>query len=107
MPSDIEIFEQAFKSAVESRRRRLPTFDEVRYNASLMLGNSQISAGDAFSVPQAYKMIGGFHIKEKIEPLPKVIKSNIKEKSFIHVNTSFFLQTHFHSNSVMRHREKT
>ncbi|CAH4027589.1 unnamed protein product [Pieris brassicae] len=66
-----KMFEQSFLSAVESRGRRLPTFDEVRYNASLMLGNSHISTGDPHSLPQAYKSIGGYHIKENVESLPK------------------------------------
>ncbi|CAG4959469.1 unnamed protein product [Colias eurytheme] len=70
---DNEIFINSYKSAVESRGLKLPTYDEVKYNASLMLGNSHISSGDAHRLPQAYKMIGGYHIKDKIDPLPAVM----------------------------------
>ncbi|CAK1545461.1 unnamed protein product [Leptosia nina] len=73
------IFEQAYRTAVELRGRRLPSFDEVRFNASIMLGNSHIAAGESYPLPQAYKMIGGYHLKGVMEPLPKDLQKIMDE----------------------------
>ncbi|XP_050682426.1 UDP-glucosyltransferase 2-like isoform X6 [Leptidea sinapis] len=48
--------------------------DVLRYNASLMLGNSHVSLGEASSLPQSYKPIGGYHIERDVKPLPDNIK---------------------------------
>ncbi|XP_052756642.1 UDP-glucosyltransferase 2-like [Galleria mellonella] len=60
----------AFSSAVEKRGNVLPPYSEVKYNASLILGNSDISCGHAMRLPAAYKQIGGYHIVD-IPPLSK------------------------------------
>ncbi|XP_050682427.1 UDP-glucosyltransferase 2-like isoform X1 [Leptidea sinapis] len=48
--------------------------DVLRYNASLMLGNSHVSLGEASTLPQSYKPIGGYHIEKNVKPLPDNIK---------------------------------
>lgn len=47
-------------------------FNTIKYNASLLLGNSQVALGDAVPLPPNYKHIGGFHIDEVVKPLPEV-----------------------------------
>ncbi|XP_038207230.1 UDP-glucosyltransferase 2-like [Zerene cesonia] len=76
---DNEIFVNSYKSAVQSRGLKLPSYEEVKYNASLMLGNSHISCGDAHRLPQAYKAIGGYHIKDNIDPLPHDLQKVMDE----------------------------
>ncbi|XP_013139727.1 PREDICTED: UDP-glucuronosyltransferase 3A1-like [Papilio polytes] len=64
------IYNNAFASSVALRGRDLPPFNEVRYNGSLMLGNSHLSAGTSISLPPNYIPIGGYHITDNIDPLP-------------------------------------
>ncbi|CAG5042806.1 unnamed protein product [Parnassius apollo] len=72
------MFTTAFESSVTKRGRRLPPFNEVRYNGSLMLGNSHIASGAAVRLPRNYVQIGGYHINEIIDPLPTNLQ-NIME----------------------------
>lgn len=55
----------------------VPDYNEVRYNGSLVLGNSNVAIGDAVSLPQSYKHIGGYHIDEEVKPLPEVYTLSI------------------------------
>ncbi|CAH0731269.1 unnamed protein product, partial [Brenthis ino] len=66
-----EDFKDIYESILTKRGQQVPHYDEVRYNASLMLGNSDITTGDGIALPQNYKHIGGYHIKDVVEPLPK------------------------------------
>jgi hypothetical protein len=52
------------------RGHEVPDFEDLRYNISLMLGNSHVSTGSSMPLPQSYKPIGGYHIETK--PLPEV-----------------------------------
>lgn len=54
------------------RGRKPPTFEEFRYNASLVLVNSHISMGEGLRLPHNYKPVGGYHVDENIKPLPEV-----------------------------------
>ncbi|XP_073959119.1 UDP-glucosyltransferase 2-like isoform X1 [Choristoneura fumiferana] len=65
------MYELAFASAVGKRGRKLPPYQEARYNASFVLGNSHISAGQATRLPQNYASIAGYHIQETVKPLPE------------------------------------
>ncbi|XP_046971944.1 UDP-glucosyltransferase 2-like [Vanessa cardui] len=69
-----ELFKQLYGPIVAKRGRVMPEFDEVKYNASLMLGNSDIVTGDGIALPQNYKHVGGYHFKDDNEPLPKQMK---------------------------------
>ncbi|KAL0818834.1 hypothetical protein ABMA28_008154 [Loxostege sticticalis] len=52
------------------RGREPPNYDELRFNASVMFGNSHVSLGEATRLPQNYKPIGGYHINTDVAPLP-------------------------------------
>lgn len=56
----------------EARGKIPPSFEQLRYNASLVLGNSHVSMGEAKRLPQNYINIGGYHIDEKTKPLSDV-----------------------------------
>ncbi|XP_075984663.1 UDP-glycosyltransferase UGT5-like [Anticarsia gemmatalis] len=70
--------EEAYKRLIapvfKEQGRPVPSYDDVRYNASLLLGNTQVAIGDAVSLPQSYKHIGGYHIDDEVKPLPEDLK---------------------------------
>lgn len=68
---DCKSFDQAFKSAVMKRSRTLLPLDELKYNGSLMFGNSHVSLGDAIALPRNFIEIGGYHINSTVKPLPE------------------------------------
>lgn len=59
---------------LKEKVKSIPSFEELRYNASLVLGNSHVSLGFPTRVPQNYKGIGGYHIDTKVKPLPEDLK---------------------------------
>lgn len=65
-------FKKAFGPAVSKRGRSLPSYQEVKYNGSMVLGNSHVSTGIAVRLPQNYKNVGGYHISPKYDPMPEV-----------------------------------
>ncbi|XP_072933222.1 UDP-glucosyltransferase 2-like [Epargyreus clarus] len=73
------LYTDAFGKFVAKRGRVLPPYQEVRYNASLVLGNSYIAVGDALRLPQNYKSIGGYHIEEEQEPLSENLQKIMSE----------------------------
>ncbi|KAJ8711847.1 hypothetical protein PYW08_008801 [Mythimna loreyi] len=52
---------------VAKRGRKPPTFDESRYNASMILSNAYVSTCGAISLPQSHKYIGGYHIDDTVK----------------------------------------
>ncbi|KAJ8711853.1 hypothetical protein PYW08_008807 [Mythimna loreyi] len=64
-------YERLIAPIILKRGRQPPSFEDIRYNASLVLGNSHISMGMALGIPQSYKPIGGYHIEEDVKPLPQ------------------------------------
>ncbi|XP_041982970.1 UDP-glycosyltransferase UGT5-like [Aricia agestis] len=68
---ETKVYEEVFGPAAALRGQKLPAFDEVRYNASLMFGNSHVSVAETIALPQNYKDIGGYHIKRNVDPLPQ------------------------------------
>ncbi|CAH2227175.1 jg14579 [Pararge aegeria aegeria] len=53
-----EYFKNIFGQATIKRGNQLPHFDDVRYNGSMMLGNSHAVTGDGIALPENYKHIG-------------------------------------------------
>ncbi|XP_053615383.1 UDP-glucosyltransferase 2-like isoform X2 [Plodia interpunctella] len=56
------------------RGKSMIHFKAIQYNASLVLGNSHVSLGQATRLPQAYKPIAGYHIDPVVKPLPEDLK---------------------------------
>nr|WEU75316.1 uridine diphosphate-glycosyltransferases 40AV1 [Glyphodes pyloalis] len=73
------VFNEGFGPAAAKRGHQLPTLNEARYSASLMLGNSYVASGQAIRLPQSYKAIGGYHIEEETKPLPEKWKKIMDE----------------------------
>ncbi|XP_072933219.1 UDP-glucosyltransferase 2-like isoform X3 [Epargyreus clarus] len=74
-------YQRVFAPLIAKRHKVIPSYSELRYNASLILGNSHNSVGKVIQLPQAYKAIGGYHIiKKNIQPLPKDLK-NLMDRS--------------------------
>nr|QBK47173.1 UDP-glycosyltransferase UGT40AP1 [Chilo suppressalis] len=83
---------------IKMRGKEVPPFEKLRFNASLMLGNSHVSLGPSPALPQSYKAVGGYHIDTDVKPLPEDLKklmdnakhgviyfslgSNVKSQSF-------------------------
>ncbi|KAL0868321.1 hypothetical protein ABMA27_007846 [Loxostege sticticalis] len=72
--SEREVYEELFVPLIKKKGRPVPTYDEVKYNVSLVLGNSHVSLGQATRLPQSYKAVGGYHIDTNIKPLPEDLK---------------------------------
>ncbi|XP_037302627.1 UDP-glucosyltransferase 2 [Manduca sexta] len=67
-------YERLIAPIVRKRGREPPSYYDVKYNASLVLGNSHVSLGQATTVPEAYKAVGGYHVDEEVLPLPPNIQ---------------------------------
>ncbi|XP_041981575.1 UDP-glucosyltransferase 2-like [Aricia agestis] len=78
---DIQQYQKMLVPIIEKKGKLAPSLDDLRYNASLVLGNSHISLGLPFKLPDNYKAIGGYHIEEDIQPLPKDLKKILDEAS--------------------------
>ncbi|CAH2054200.1 unnamed protein product, partial [Iphiclides podalirius] len=69
------IFKEMYAPIFEKRGRPTPLYEDVRYNGSLMIGNSYVVLGQATRLPQNYKSVGGFHINRTVSPLPENLKN--------------------------------
>lgn len=92
------LYQRFIVPILKQKNRLIPSYETLRYNSSLLLGNTQVVTGDVFSLPQSYKHIGGYHIDEEVKPLPEDLKrimdnskhgviyfsmgSNLKSKDF-------------------------
>ncbi|XP_052744249.1 uncharacterized protein LOC112049418 [Bicyclus anynana] len=66
-----DIYNEYFVPFIRDRYNTVPPFEELRYNASLMLSNSHISMNTPIRLPANVITIGGYHIKPNIKPLPE------------------------------------
>ncbi|XP_053616041.1 uncharacterized protein LOC128678482 [Plodia interpunctella] len=76
---DSATYNNAFSAAAAARGNRLPPLNEAMYSASLMLGNSYVATGQPTRLPQNYKAIAGYHIKEELKPLPENLQKVMDE----------------------------
>ncbi|XP_046972359.1 UDP-glucosyltransferase 2-like [Vanessa cardui] len=76
---DQEIYEKHFVPHIRNRGYPVPPFEELRYNASLVLSNSHVSMGVATRLPPNYIPIGGYHIDPVVKPLPKDLQKIIDD----------------------------
>ncbi|CAB3233294.1 unnamed protein product [Arctia plantaginis] len=72
-------FSKAYGPAADKRGITLPTLEEFKYKSSLVFGNSYPIVGEAYKLPQNYIPVGGFHIEEKVKPLPEKIQKIMDE----------------------------
>ncbi|CAK1594077.1 unnamed protein product, partial [Parnassius mnemosyne] len=69
-----KVFNEMYAPVLSRKGRAVPSYEDVRYNGSLMLGNSYVALGQATRLPQSYKPVAGFHIDKNVQPLPKNLK---------------------------------
>ncbi|XP_052756565.1 UDP-glucosyltransferase 2-like [Galleria mellonella] len=67
-------YTDVFSPLLAKRGKVLPPYNEVLYNASLIIGNSHVSLGQATRLPQNYKSVGGYHIDDVETSLPEDLK---------------------------------
>ncbi|XP_062525247.1 UDP-glucosyltransferase isoform X2 [Bombyx mori] len=67
-------YDRLVRPLIEKKGRKAPSFEDLKFNASLVLGNSHVSLGEATGTPQSYKPIAGYHIEEVVKPLPADLK---------------------------------
>ncbi|CAB3233305.1 unnamed protein product [Arctia plantaginis] len=70
-----EVYQRLIAPILKKRGRPVPPYEVLRYNASLVLGNTHVALGDAFAMPQNYKHIGGYHIDKITAPLPENLEN--------------------------------
>ncbi|XP_072933214.1 UDP-glucosyltransferase 2-like [Epargyreus clarus] len=68
-------YESIIAPIIRKRGKAVPDFEELRFNASLVLGNSHVSLGRATRLPQNYKPIAGYHIPKEVAPLTGDLKN--------------------------------
>ncbi|XP_047510867.1 UDP-glucosyltransferase 2-like [Pieris napi] len=73
-PKEEEFYNIMFKPFTNRRGRDLPKYDDVKHNASLALSTSHSSIGNSYLQPFSLVLIGGFHIDNVLDPLPKGLK---------------------------------
>ncbi|XP_023943055.1 UDP-glucosyltransferase 2 [Bicyclus anynana] len=65
------LYDEYFVPVIEKRHNTVPSFETLRFNASLLLSNSHVSMGVPARLPANVITIGGFHIKPNVKPLPE------------------------------------
>ncbi|CAH0678009.1 unnamed protein product [Spodoptera exigua] len=68
------IYQKQIVPILKDQGKPVPDYNLLKYNASLMLGNSHVAIGNAVPLPPIYKHIGGYHINEEVKPLPENLK---------------------------------
>ncbi|KAJ8711852.1 hypothetical protein PYW08_008806 [Mythimna loreyi] len=69
-----KLYTSLFAPILEKRGRKLPIYNDIRYNASLVLSNSYVTTSGGAALPQSHKFIGGYHIDDTVIPLPENLK---------------------------------
>ncbi|XP_013189936.2 UDP-glycosyltransferase UGT5 isoform X2 [Amyelois transitella] len=70
-----EVYAELIVPHIIKRGKPVIPLDDIKYNASLVLGNSHVSLGLPTRLPQAYMPIGGYHIDPEVPPLPKDLQN--------------------------------
>lgn len=73
-----EIYEKYFVPVIRDRRNSVPTWDSLKYNASLIMHNSHVSMGSPARLPLSVVSVGGFYIKPDVPPLTEVHSDSSK-----------------------------
>ncbi|KAI8437494.1 hypothetical protein MSG28_011810, partial [Choristoneura fumiferana] len=73
MPKEKAVYKRIFEPLFESRGQSLPNYDDILYNASLVLANDFRGNGLMPSTPQNFHFIGGMGSLWQSKDLPKSI----------------------------------
>lgn len=83
----------------------MPNLKNLMYNASLMLLNSDVSTSEAAILPKLAVEIGGFHVNENPNPLPKDIQKFLDEAE--HGAILFSLGSNLNSTNLSKEKLDT
>ncbi|KAI8437496.1 hypothetical protein MSG28_011810 [Choristoneura fumiferana] len=75
MPKEKAVYKRIFEPLFESRGQSLPNYDDILYNASLVLANDFRGNGLMPSTPQNFHFIGGFHIELPLKKISNDIQT--------------------------------
>ncbi|XP_047511786.1 UDP-glucosyltransferase 2-like [Pieris napi] len=73
-PIQFKAYENLLVPIIQKRGNKVPLFEDVMYNGSLILSNSHYSVGRSLRLPQNVIPIGGYHISREVKPLPDNLK---------------------------------
>uniref|UniRef100_A0A2A4J6T0 UDP-glucuronosyltransferase n=1 Tax=Heliothis virescens TaxID=7102 RepID=A0A2A4J6T0_HELVI len=66
-----KVYKEVFGPAAAKRGITLPELEDLKYNGSLVLGNSHISSGEPQRLPINHINIAGYHIQDVVPTLPE------------------------------------
>ncbi|CAB3233304.1 unnamed protein product [Arctia plantaginis] len=75
VPVESWVYDSIYSEIAAKRGVSIPSYSEAIYNGSLMFLNSHPSIAGAMPLPQNAINIAGYHIQEKIKPLPKNLQT--------------------------------
>ncbi|KAL0818874.1 hypothetical protein ABMA28_008191 [Loxostege sticticalis] len=75
MPKEEDAYINIFGPEIKKRGLNVPDYEDLIYNASLILSNGYHASGKIPNTPQNWKFVGGFHIEDPAKPLPEDLKS--------------------------------
>ncbi|XP_063832426.1 UDP-glucosyltransferase 2-like [Ostrinia nubilalis] len=74
-PKEEAAYISIFGPELKKRGMIMPDYDDLIYNASLVLSNDHHASGNTPKTPQNWKFVGGFHIEAPVKPLPENLKT--------------------------------
>ncbi|KAH9636335.1 hypothetical protein HF086_012600 [Spodoptera exigua] len=94
-PEERRVYKSVFGPLLAKRRKILPNYDDIIYNASLIFANDHDCTRNLPSTPQNFKFIGGIHIEEPVKPLSHDIQDliNKSEHGVIYFSMGSFLKS--------------
>ncbi|KAM3962164.1 UDP-glucosyltransferase 2-like [Aphomia sociella] len=75
LPKELAAYEKYIGPVMAKRGKKLPNYEELMYNASLIFCNEHHALGNLTRTPQNLKFIGGQHIESPAKPLPKELQT--------------------------------
>ncbi|XP_028177815.1 2-hydroxyacylsphingosine 1-beta-galactosyltransferase-like [Ostrinia furnacalis] len=104
-PKEEAAYISIFGPELKKRGMIMPDYDDLIYNASLVLSNDHHASGNTPKTPQNWKFVGGFHIEAPVKPLPEVSDLATGRVKTIH-QIMWFHHHHFsHKTSTAEHRD--
>ncbi|KAL4701882.1 hypothetical protein ACJJTC_008991, partial [Scirpophaga incertulas] len=74
-PQEKALYEQFLAPYIAKRGLPVPDYHTLIYNASLVLSYDHQASGEVPAVPQSFKFVGGYHIDDPPQPLPKNLQT--------------------------------
>ncbi|CAG9793351.1 unnamed protein product [Diatraea saccharalis] len=79
IPKEEKFYRTIFEPYFTMRGKQLYDYEDLIYNASLVLSNDHHANGKSPSTPQNWKLVGGYHVHDPPLPLPKDLQELMDE----------------------------